>query len=373
MKIHLCALPQVRLGTASTHLCAYSGKIVKFCKMMGRDYEIIVYAPESDPIQGATLVDCLSDEGRQAIFGKDSDDRLPNWPTDEQSLLFNGQVISKMRDRIDGRDLILLSGGWTHKPIFDAFPAHIKFEGFCGYQGILSPFQNVSAAGSHVAFESYFHMAQVYQRYGINDIRWYDRCIPPFVDSDEFPRVNQGNGEYLLFLGRLILRKGPHIALQIAEACKLPLIIAGAGGHCEDKTLVGLDVKLSSDKIPIQYMGPVGIEQRAILMANARAFLCPTTYFEPGANVAIESQMAGTPVICPDSGVFAETVQHGTTGYHFRTLRQAVEGVRNSHHIAGEFIRSYAEAKYSLGPISRKYMMWFEALQELWESGWNTL
>lgn len=351
MRLHLVALPHVRLGTSSTHLCAYSGKIMKFCKMMGDRNEVFLYAPESDPVPGARLIQCLSEHARIAIFGKDDPNRLPDWPTDEQSRLFNLAATAKIAEHADPQNLVLLSGGWTHRPILEALSAMLCAEPFCGYPGILT---------ERVAFESYAWMHSVYAKKGIENIRWYDRVIPPFCDPDEFPHLNNGRGDYLLFVGRMIGRKGPHIALQIAKAAKMPLYVAGAGG----------DGGFGGD---INYLGPVGIEERAKLMAGARALICPTTYVEPGGNVAIEAMMSGTPVIAPDCGVFSETVSHGLSGFHFRTLRTGVDAVETATELRPDKIRAYARERYSLEAIAPKFERWFDDLQQLWGDGWNTL
>lgn len=355
MRIHVVALPHVRLGTPNTHLCAYSGKILKFVRMMGKHHNLVVYAPESDPIGDCEMVDCLSDIHRKKIFGEDDANRLPAWPTDEQFSIFNHRVTCALRRNYLPGDIVLLSAGYSHRSIVHGFPEARYCEPFCGYEGVLGG--NIFAA-----FESYSHMSHVYRKWGVNDMRWYDCVIPPFVDIDEFPHVNNGTGDYLLFVGRLIPRKGPHIALEIAKRCGMKLVVAGAGGRIEGGVLYGQDVQLEGD---IEYVGPVGIQERAKLMAGAKAFLCPTIYFEPGGNVAIEAQMCGTPVIAPDSGVFAETVKHQVTGFHFRMLRDAVKAVEACAFLSPPTIREITYNDFSLAAIRPKYEKWFNDLQTL--------
>lgn len=375
-RLHLVALPHVRLGTPTTHLCAYSTKTRLFCKMMESRYDAVVYAPESDPVPGAhELVNCLPESERVRIFGADDRNNLPNWPNDEQTRQFNLRVMAELHARAGEKEIILLSGGETHRAIEKEFPGRTIAECFVGYEGVLR-------GRVHAAYESYAHMSQVAQKYAIHDIRWFDRVIPPFVDPAEFPHLNDGKGDYLLFVGRLIERKGLHIAAQIAKACNMRLVVAGSGGKIMAEGILHAgDAKwyLSGQgtKIELQnsadYKGPVGIEDRSALMAGAKAFICPTMYLEPGGNVAIEAQFAGTPVICPDWGVFAETVQHGLTGFHFRTLKQAVEAVNKCETLTPGLIRHRANSRYSLEVIGDKFDEWFKALDTLWLDGWNTL
>lgn len=329
--------------------------------MMRDTYAITVYTPESDPIEGVEMVECLSDIHRQKIFGPDEANRLPAWPNDEQFAVFNHRVTVALRRNYQPGDLVLLSGGYSHRSITQGVPEARYCEPFCGYEGILGG--NIFAA-----YESYAHLNSVYRKWDMHDMRWYDRVIEPFIDIEEFPHVNNGKGDYLLFVGRLIPRKGAHIALEIAKRCGMKLVVAGAGGRMEDGVLYGQDVRLEGD---IEYVGPVGVQERAKLMAGAKAFLCPTVYLEPGGNVAIEAMMAGTPVIAPDSGVFAETVQHGVSGFHFRMLRDGIKAVEECSTLDPEQIRRYAEANYSLAATRPKYEKWFEDLQTLGTTdGW---
>jgi hypothetical protein len=109
MKLHVVSLPHTRVEQSFSG-CAYTAKVLKFAKMMDSTYAINVYAPEGPLIPGATLVSCLSDKTRQDIFGQDDHNRLPAWPTDEQTAEFNRNVIEALRARLEPCDLILLDG-----------------------------------------------------------------------------------------------------------------------------------------------------------------------------------------------------------------------------------------------------------------------
>ncbi len=357
MKLHLVALPHVQLGTELTCLCAYSAKIERFCRALGKEHDIHVYAPEGPDIQGATLHPCLTNSGRTTIFGEDDANRLPAWPTDEQTAQFNRNVIANLKP--EPHDLILLSGGWTHHLVAVAFPNHIKSEPFIGYFGIL----NGNVWG---AYESSFHMAQTYYRHEIHDVRWFDRVIPPYYDPADFPHLNQGKGDYLLFLGRIIQRKGPHIASEIARACGLPLKVAGAGGQQIGLDIVAPEVTVSN----AEYVGPVGVKERAKLLAGAKAVLFPTTYAEPGGNVLIEAMACGTPVIASDFGVATETVREGVSGFRFRLLRDAVKAVQRLDELDPKVVRKHAFTNYSLEAVAPKFSKWFSDMGTLFDKGW---
>lgn len=327
--------------------------------MMSDRYEVLVYAPESDPIDGATLIPCLTDLDRVAIFGPDDPNRLPEWPTNEQALRFNLNVITALLDNAAPTDIILLVAGRTQELIARALPKKLMAEPFVGYYGVIG-------GRVHAAYESYSHMHSVYGRQRVDNIRWFDAVIPPFCDPGEFPHLNDGNGQYLLFLGRLINRKGPHIALDIAKRCGMPLYVAGAGGTMDGNAIVGNGVRLEGD---VRLVGPVDVEARGKLLAGAKALLCPTVYAEPGGNISIESNMAGTPAISADFGVFSETIEHGVSGFHFRSLREGVEAVQRCSELDPVKIRERA-MRYSLAEVGLKFDAWFNRLNTLFNKGW---
>lgn len=334
--------------------------------MMGDRHEIILYSPQGETPAGVSEhVACLSDSERISIFGQDDVNRLPAWPNDEQSHLFNLRVAAAIAERSRPDDLVLLSQGLTHLPIKNALPKLWHCECGVGYEGVIGG--NVFAA-----YESHAWRHFISCKNGFKDIRTYDTVIHPYCDPDEFPVLNDGKGEYLLFLGRLIQRKGITIALEIAKRAKMPLYVAGAGGTSEltlsgMTKIKGLDVEITGD---LKHIGPVNIEQRAKLLAGARALICPTLYLEPGANVAIEAMLAGTPVITHNWGVFSETVQHGISGFHFQILREAVDAVQKCSELDPSKIRQYALERFSLEATAPKFDQWFTNLQTLRGAGW---
>jgi glycosyltransferase involved in cell wall biosynthesis len=268
--------------------------------------------------------------------------------------MFNLNVITALQGKVAKEDLVLITAGRTHLPITQTLPDNLYAEWTVGYEGVIG-------GPIFAAFESYSWLAHVYAKMGVNDVRYFDRVIPPYYDTEDFPKLNKGDGQYLAFLGRRIERKGLTTAAIIAKEVGMPLLVAGAGTMIAD--VEGADVT---------YLGPLNPAARARFLAKAKALLVPTTYLEPGGNVAIEAMACGTPVIATDQGVFAETVQHGLSGYRFRMLREAVWAVNNLGELDPKTIRDYARNKYSLEAIAVRFAQWFEALGTLRGQGWYT-
>jgi glycosyltransferase involved in cell wall biosynthesis len=264
---------------------------------------------------------------------------------------------SALSEEVNRGDIVLLVAGRGAKIIADALPKNLYAEPFVGYEGILD--------NTHRAFESYAWMHAVYGRKQIKDIAWFDTVIPPFCDLGDFPILNDGSGEYLLFLGRLIQTERSAHRGRDSEGLRTPALRGRRRRRNEGRRSLR-QWREARERHPRRSGQRPG---RALVLSGARALVCPTTYLEPGGNVAIEAMMAGTPVITADFGVFSETVVHGVSGFHFRMLREAVEAVKRTDELDPAKIRAHA-LNYSLEVVASRFEQWFERLTSLWDKGW---
>jgi glycosyltransferase involved in cell wall biosynthesis len=185
------------------------------------------------------------------------------------------------------------------------------------------------------------------------DGQFFDTVIPGYLEPEMFPLGN-GSGDYYLFIGRLIERKGYNIAQEVCKALGKKLILAGPGEASGYGTFVG----------------SVGPEKRAELMGNAIATFAPTLYIEPFGNVVIEAQACGTPTITTDWGAFTETNINGVTGYRCRTLQEFIDAAENVKSLDRQAIRDRAVSLYSVDVIAKRYEDYFTSLLTLWDQGW---
>ncbi len=133
--------------------------------------------------------------------------------------------------------------------------------------------------------------------------------IPHGIQFAAFPHTDRAEG-YLLFLGRMLMDKGPAQAIRIAQASGMPLILAGPAQD-------GYDVREESalDGEQIRWVGRVGLEERNRLLSGAVALLFPLQYPEPFGLVLIEAMACGTPVLATELGAVSEIVEVGITGF----------------------------------------------------------
>lgn len=129
------------------------------------------------------------------------------------------------------------------------------------------------------------------------------------IDTDAFS-FGTGQGDYLLFLGRIIPDKGPADAVRVAREVGMPLLLAGPGGDYFASELEAL-----VNGRTVRFAGPVSAAERNELLASARALLYPIAYPEPFGLVLAEAMACGTPVAAVGLGAVPELVEDGVTGY----------------------------------------------------------
>jgi glycosyltransferase involved in cell wall biosynthesis len=312
-------------------------------------HEVFLYAGDEVEAPVTELITCVSKKQQEAaLHGVAHYTQFPfnGWLWDS----FNAKAIAEIADRIEKQDFICLIGGSAQQPIADAFPAYMSVEFGVGYGGVFAKYR---------VFESYAWMHSIYAGWKnptTADGQFYDAVIPGYLEPEMFP-LGDGKGdeqgEYYLFIGRLIDRKGYRIAQEVCQRLGKRLILAGPGqpsGYGE-------------------FVGSVGPAERAKLMGGATATFAPTLYVEPFGNVVIESQACGTPTITTDWGAFTENNPE-TSGFRCRTLREFMQAAEGVKYLDRAKIRNRAVSLYNLDTIGLQYEAYFKRLLTLWGDGW---
>ena len=149
--------------------------------------------------------------------------------------------------------------------------------------------------------------------------------IPPATDSrcqvetEDDRTVRPYCGDPLLvFAGRLVHEKGLQelikaLPLLHPELPGVRLVVAGTGQQLADQQDRAARYGVSE---LIEWAGFLGTAELARLLAAADLVVVPSLY-EPFGMVALEAQLAGTPVAVSDTGGLAELVEPGRTGVRF--------------------------------------------------------
>lgn len=140
-----------------------------------------------------------------------------------------------------------------------------------------------------------------------------DRVIHHGLDAGEYP-VGAGDGDYLLFLGRMTPDKGVREAVLAARAAGEPLIIAAKNREPDEQAYFADEIRpLLTDDVHVA--GEVGGDAKLGLLGGAKALLNPIQWAEPFGLVMIEAMACGTPVIARPMGAAPEIVDIGSTGF----------------------------------------------------------
>lgn len=131
-----------------------------------------------------------------------------------------------------------------------------------------------------------------------------------FVDLPTVsPVVDRGN--YLLYFGRIEKLKGIRTLVDAAKHGHFSLKIAGTGAMAAE--LAAAVAPFSN----IEYLGYVSGEPLSKLVANARAVVVPSEWYENCPMSVLEAKAAGVPVIGARIGGIPELVREGEDGFLF--------------------------------------------------------
>lgn len=341
MRLHVVSLPHTQV-TREYSWCAFTNEVRVFCNMMvGKGYDVTLYAGDDCEVDPRVQTVACIGRGEQALHFPEKvppfDPAHPGWA------LFNGRAARDIAAAAEPGDLVCISS-WAQWPIAQALPHLETVEPFIGYSG--------SCVRDRV-FKSRAWMACVQgwqQTAGQADGSFYDAVVPYAFELEDFP-VGQGDGGYLLYVGRLTRRKGLEIVAETARRSGLPLVVAGFG---------------EAELIPkgAEFVGVVGPAERARLMGGAVATLMPTLYVEAFGAVAVESQLCGTPAITTDWGAFPETVEMLVGGVRCSSMDEFELATQVAQGMDRMAVRRSAE-RFSTAAVSKLYDAYFVRLDRL--------
>jgi glycosyltransferase involved in cell wall biosynthesis len=186
------------------------------------------------------------------------------------------------------------------------------------------------------------------------------RVIHHGIDVSDFP-IGNGDGGYLLFLGRLSPDKGAGRAIEVARKADVPLLLAGKMREPWERDYFEARVApfLSEQ---IQYLGEVGHERKLELLAGARALVFPIRWNEPFGLVMIEALACGTPVLAFPEGAAPEVVEHGRTGFLCQDEGEMADAVLRLDQLDRGACRAAVEGYFSTARMVDEHIDLYEEL-----------
>jgi glycosyltransferase involved in cell wall biosynthesis len=180
------------------------------------------------------------------------------------------------------------------------------------------------------------------------------------IDLALYPLRKTG-GEDLIFIGRIHPDKGVHLAIETARQSGRRLLIAGIlqdASYFEEKIQPHLDDQ-------IRYLGPVGVEEKNALFAQAFALLHLNTIPERFGLVLAEANGAGVPVVAMDLGSCREVIQHGVTGFLVNDVAGAVKALEAVPSLQDIACTTRVEERFSITTMVEAYARVYATIFEL--------
>ncbi len=184
------------------------------------------------------------------------------------------------------------------------------------------------------------------------------------VPMRQYTYSDREPGDYFTWLGRFTEEKGPHLAIQAAKQAGVPLILAGIVETNFQRSVDYFKTQIEPfvDNGQIKYIGPVDMEQKVELLSNARGFLNPITWEEPGATVVLEALALGCPVLGVARGVVPELIVHGTTGFLVDNVEQMVGCIARIGEIDRRTTHLHVDRNFSARVMAEKYVDIYQTL-----------
>lgn len=228
-----------------------------------------------------------------------------------------------------------------------ATPVLTTIHGFSSPR-ILSVYQRYNATNAYVAISDA-------DRHPSLD---YLATIHHGIDTDAFA-LHANPGRYLLFFGRIHPDKGAVEAIDTAERCGMPLVMAGI---VQDQRYFDELVAPRIDGDRVSFVGPVGPAERLELLGGAAALLHLIGFDEPFGYSVAEAMACGTPVIAFRRGSMPELIADGTTGFLVEDVDGAVDAVARAASLDRAAIRAQAVVRFGRARMVGAYIEAYEAV-----------
>lgn len=359
-RFHAIGIPHT-VTSEEFNACAYTQKVLKFCKMMTeRGHHVIHYGHEdSNPVCSEHVTVISRDKWNEVYGEHDYRSKFFKYDVNDAAYQeFYKNAIEEIGKRKEHLDILLPFWGYGVKTICDAHSDMIVVEPGIGYADTFANFK---------VYESYALMHSLGGKIKVSNCQpdWYGVVIPNYFDLKDF-EFSDEKDDYMLFIGRVYDGKGVHIAIQVCEKMGLKLKVAGQ-----------LDPSYENYQWPsnVEFVGYADVEQRKKLMSKAMGVFVPSLYNEPFGGVQVEALLSGTPTITTDWGAFTENNINGVTGYRCRTFADFIDATRNviNEQIDYHECRKQGE-KFSLENVAPMYEKYFEDVVNVYsKNGWYEL
>jgi len=178
------------------------------------------------------------------------------------------------------------------------------------------------------------------------------------LPKQQFLTKQKKRGDFVVWLGRFVADKGPHLAIEAAKKVGVKIVLAGTIDRYQRESINYFNerIKPQIDNDQVRYVGPVNLKQKISLLSRAYGFLNPIEWEEPFGMVMIEAMALGCPVISFARGAAPEIIVHRKTGFLVHNVDEMVRFIPRIAEIDREVTRMYVERNFSVRVMAEKYM-----------------
>ncbi len=147
------------------------------------------------------------------------------------------------------------------------------------------------------------------------------------IEADSYRPVTRHSEkeDYIVELARITPDKGQHLAIELAKRLNVKLVLAGkVDNDARDYFEKRIKPNLNGQ---VEWRENVEGQDKAQLLAKAKALVFPIQWEEPFGIAMIEAMMSGTPVLALARGAVEELVEPGVTGW----VADDIDGMADSY------------------------------------------
>lgn len=215
---------------------------------------------------------------------------------------------------------------------------------------VQAPFGNHDV--SNLSKENWIFVSRSHaQSYGCH------RYVHNSIDPAEFV-YSETKDDYFIFLvcglERAVL-KGFGLALLLVQELGIKLVVAGSSQN----EFYQRQFAAMCREQGVEFIGEIRRQQKAELIAGAKALLAPTLIDEPFGLVVAEALISGTPVICSNRGAFPEIVS-SDVGFICSRQKEYITAVERLNEISPQACREKAMRDFHYLRMAADYVKEYE-------------
>ena len=189
---------------------------------------------------------------------------------------------------------------------------------------------------------------------------WWAANVYHGLPLDRY-RPGPGDGDYVVFLGRISPEKRTHVAIDIAHRAGVRLVIAAKVDPVDRRYFEAVIRPRLSDPL-VDFIGEVDEQAKGRLLRHARALLFPILWPEPFGLAMAEALACGTPVITRRCGSTPEVVAHGRVGYVCDDDESLIDALKQVGRLDRGDCRRWAEEHFCVKRMTTDYEQVYETL-----------